>query len=83
MLAIAPAIKRYAARDFYQFSPETIEELARMDKGWGGIEQKCWKKYVELASSQPTEASIEKEIRDQIAKCAEEVILGPTSVSSI
>jgi hypothetical protein len=79
LTAIGPAAERYAAKYFYRFSPEAIKELAQMDKTWGGIEQKCWRKYAELAASFPTPASIEKEIRDDIVVCGEELMLGPAA----
>jgi hypothetical protein len=79
LTAIGPAAERYAAKYFYRFSPDAIKELAQMDKTWGGIEQKCWRKYVELAGSFPTPASIEKEIRDDIVICGEELMLGPSA----
>lgn len=79
LTAIGPAAERYAAKYFYRFSPDAIKELAQMDKTWGGIEQKCWRKYVELAGGFPTPASIEKEIRDDIVICGEELMLGPSA----
>ena len=79
LTAIVPAAERYAAQHFYRFSPEAIKELAQMEKGFGGIDQKCWRKYVELAEGFPTPASVEKEIRDIAATCSEELMLGRTA----
>jgi len=77
LAALAPAAKHYAEQYFYRFSPEAIKELANMERrGFASLEVKCWHKYVELAAGYPTQASIEKEIRDAIGKCAEEVMLG-------
>jgi hypothetical protein len=74
--AIAPAARAYAAQFFYRFSPEAIKDLAQMERGFASLESKCWKKYCELAGAYPTQASIEKEIRDIIGKCAEDVMVG-------
>jgi hypothetical protein len=79
LAALAPASKKYAEQYFYRFSPDAIRELAQMEKGWATIESKCWNKYVDLAAGFSTQASIEKELRDIIAVCAEEMMLGPAA----
>lgn len=78
MIALGSATRQYASHHHGQFSPETIKDVARTEKKFAeSVESACWRKYCELALAALTVASIEKEIRDTIAKCAEEVMLGP------
>jgi hypothetical protein len=77
MIALGSATRQYASHHYDRFSPAAIEDVARTEKKMmESVETACWRKYRELASASSV-ASIEKEIRDVIAKCAEEVMLGP------
>lgn len=76
LAGLAPAASRYAAQYIFRFSPEAIEELAKMDKRWKeSLPEACWRKYLELCEGYSA-ATVEKELRDTVARCAEEVILG-------
>jgi len=76
LMAIGGVGRTYAKKHLERFAPEVIKDWAEMTKGWGGIEQKCWRKYLELANEYVTEPVIEKEIQDAIARYAEEVMRG-------
>ena len=74
--AVGRAGSSYAKKHVSRFAPEEIKILAEMEKGWAGIEQKCWRKYEELYKDHASEPAIENEIQETIAKSAENLILG-------
>jgi len=77
MIALGMAGRQYASAHHYRFSPLAIEDIARTEKKWSeSLEAACWRKYRELAADS-SEAAIEKELKDAIAKSAEEVMIGP------
>ena len=81
MLAMGSATRQYASHHHDRFSPDTIKDVARTEqKFMESVETACWRKYCDLASALSV-AAIEREIRDTIAKCAEEVMLGPRASS--
>jgi hypothetical protein len=66
--------RQYASAHHYRFSPLAIEDIARTEKKWSeSLEAACWRKYRELAADSSV-ATIEKELRDTIAKSTEEVV---------
>ena len=75
--AIGRAGATYARSHAARFAPEVIEDWARMEKRWSeGLEQVCWRKYVEQAKEYATEPAIENEIQEGIAKSAENLVMG-------
>lgn len=78
LMAIGGVGRSYAKKHQERLSPDIIKDLAELEKGgWGtNLEQKCWRKYVELANEHASEPAIEKEIQDTIARYAEEVMRG-------
>lgn len=77
MIALGMAGRQYASSHHYRFSPLALEDIARAEKKWSeSLEAACWRKYRELAAD-VSEAAIEKELKDAIAKSAEEVMAGP------
>lgn len=74
--AIGPAGRSLAKERHHDMSPTTIKELASMESGmFTSIEQKCWRKYVEL-SAEMTEDVLESKIQDAIAHYAEDLMRG-------
>jgi hypothetical protein len=77
MIALGMAGRQFASAHHYRFSPLALEDVARAEKKWSeNLEAACWRKYRELAAD-ASEAAIEKELKDVIAKSAEEVMAGP------
>lgn len=67
----------YAKKHNARFTPEIIEDFARLEKKWNeNIESVCWRKYRELYKEHASEAAIENELQDGLAKAAENLILG-------
>lgn len=75
--AVGRAGAVYAKNHSTRFAPEIIEDLARLEKKWNeSLESVCWRKYRELFKEHASEAAIENELQDGIAKAAENLILG-------
>lgn len=76
--AIGPAGETYARRHLQTFAPEKIR--AAVEAGNPGflssVEQKCWRKYVDLASGL-SGPEVEKQIVDAIVTYTEELISRP------
>ncbi|MBV9391976.1 MAG: hypothetical protein JOY96_08810 [Verrucomicrobia bacterium] len=76
--AIGPAGETYARRHLQTFAPEKIR--AAVEAGNSGflssVEQKCWRKYVDLASAL-SGPEVEKQIVDAIVSYTEELISRP------
>jgi len=79
--AIITAVSRvggqFAKHHLAKFSPSEISALVRMERGsvLVGKEQRCWRKYVELADTL-TEETIETEIRKAIVDYVESLVKG-------
>jgi hypothetical protein len=75
--AIGPTGETYARHHLETFAPEKIRAAVEVaSSGFlGNVEQKCWRRYVTLASelNGPT---IEKQIVDAIVSYAEQIVLG-------
>jgi hypothetical protein len=75
--AIGPTGETYARHHLETFAPEKIRAAVEVaSSGFlGNVEQKCWRRYVTLASelNGPT---IEKQIVDAIVSYTEQVVLG-------
>jgi hypothetical protein len=75
--AIGPTGETYARRHLETFAPEKIR--ATVETGSSGflsnVEQKCWRRYVTLASELNGPA-VEKQIVDAIVSYTEEIVLG-------
>jgi hypothetical protein len=75
--AVGRAGSSYAKQHVTRFSPEVIEDWAKMEKKWSeSIEQVCWRKYLQQAREYGTEAAIENQIQEAVAKAAENLIMG-------
>ena len=75
--AIGRAGSTYARNHAARFAPDVIKDLALMEKKWSeGLEQVCWRKYEQHAKEYSTEAAIENEIQEGIAKAAENLVMG-------
>lgn len=67
----------YAKKHNARFTPEIIEDFARLEKKWNeNIESVCWRKYRELHKEHASDAAIENELQEGLAKAAENLILG-------
>jgi len=67
----------YAKKHGARFTPEIIEDFARLEKKWNeNIESVCWRKYRELYKEHASEAAIENELQDGLSKAVESLILG-------
>jgi len=67
----------YAKKHNSRFAPEIIEDFARLEKTWKEtLESVCWRKYRELHKEHASEAAIENELQEALAKAAENLILG-------
>ena len=67
----------YAKKHNARFTPEIIEDFARLEKKWNeNLESVCWRKYRELYKEHASEAAIENELQEGLAKAAENLILG-------
>lgn len=75
--AIGRAGSTYARNHAARFAPDVIEDWAKMEQKWSeGLAQVCWRKYVQHAKEYSTEAAIENEIQEGIAKAAENLVMG-------
>ncbi len=76
LTAIGPAGGTFAKQHLARFSPEAIKNLASAEAGlFMSIEQKCWRKYSELAA-EFTEDAVETEIQEAIGRYAEDLMRG-------
>lgn len=76
LAAIGPAGGSFAKQHLARFSPEAIKNLAAAESGmFLSIEQKCWRKYSELAA-EFTEDTVESEIQEAIGRYAEDLMRG-------
>ncbi len=75
--AIGPTGETYAQHHLETFAPEKIRATVEVGSSGflGNVEQKCWRRYVALASELNGPA-VEKQIVDAIVSYTEEVILG-------
>jgi hypothetical protein len=74
--AIGRAGPAFAKKHVSQFSPEAIEDLAKLEKKWNeSLEFAAWRKYRELYKERSTEATLEIELQEAIAKSAE-ILMG-------
>jgi hypothetical protein len=73
--AIGPAGEMFARKHLSKFAPEKIRAgVESKAPGFiAGIEQKCWRRYVELAADLSGHA-VEKQIADEIVAYTEELI---------
>jgi hypothetical protein len=75
--AVGRAGSTYAKTYVSRLSPEVIEDFAKMEKKFiETIEGACWRKFVQQSKAHASEAAIENEIQEAIAKAAENLILG-------
>ncbi len=75
--AIGRGSNQYAKGHLDKFSPEAIEDLAKIEKKpWESLESVSWRKYKELARERISEPAIENEIQKAIAKAAEDLMVG-------
>jgi hypothetical protein len=82
LAAIGPAGRSFAMKHLAQFSPDAIRDAAAHESGFfSSIEQKCWRKYNELAQDL-TPDLIESEIQEAIAHNAENLIRVPSRGSN-
>ena len=76
LTAIGPAGRGFAKQYLARFSPEAIKALVSGESGlFVSAEQKCWRKYSELAS-EFSEDSVETELQESIARYAEDLMRG-------
>ena len=78
LAGLGSAGRNYARRHLQRYSPDAIREAVKLEGGGGmfaNAEAKCWKKYTEVAA-EITEASIESDVQDAVAKYAEDLIRG-------
>jgi hypothetical protein len=75
LAAIGPTGETYARRHLETFAPEKIRAGVEAGGFLSNIEQKCWRRYVTLASELNGPA-IEKQIVDAIVSYTEEIVLG-------
>ena len=74
--ASGPAGRSLAQQRQHDLSPAAIKEMAAMESGmFTSVEQKCWRKYVEL-SAEMTEDVMEAKIQVAIAQYAEDLMRG-------
>jgi hypothetical protein len=78
LAGLGSAGRNFARRHLQRYAPDAIREAVKLE-GAGGmfanVETKCWKKYTELAT-EITEASIESDVQEAVAKYAEDLIRG-------
>jgi hypothetical protein len=75
--AVGRAGSAYAKVHVSRFSPEVIEDWAKMEKKWSeSLEQVCWRKYLQQAREYGTEPAVEGQIQEALAKAAENLIMG-------
>jgi hypothetical protein len=76
LAAIGPAGRSFAQKHLAQFGPDAIRDAAAHETGFfSSIEQKCWRKYNELAQ-ELTPDLIESELQEAIARYAENLMRG-------
>lgn len=77
LTAIGPAGRSFSRQHLARFSPEAIRNAAEAEPGkmFVTIEQKCWRKYVEL-TGELNEDAIESELQEAIARYAEDLMRG-------
>jgi len=76
---IGPAGRGFSRKHLAKFSPEAIKEVAGLEAGFMvGIEQKCWRKYSELAK-ELSEDMIESEILEALGRYAEDLMKGTSN----
>jgi hypothetical protein len=82
--SIGPASRGYAQKHSAMFGPDAIKDLANLDGGgWVmSVEQKCWRKYCQLAKEQTIDA-VEGEIIESMVKYAEGLMRGTGGRSDI
>ena len=73
--AIGPTGETYARKHLETFAPEKIRATVETGGFLTNLEQKCWRRYVALAS-QLNGPVIEKQIIDSIVNYAEEILSG-------
>lgn len=74
--ALSKAGQQFALSHHQKFSPASIEEWAKQDKGvLSSSSSACWKKYREIYGGSD-EATIERELMDLIAEYAEKLMKG-------
>jgi hypothetical protein len=73
--AIGPAGETYARHHLETFAPEKIRaQVESTSSGFlSGVEQKCWRKYIELAN-QLNGPAVEQQLRRAIVKYTEEML---------
>lgn len=77
LMAIGHAGRVFGQKYLAQFGPEAIRDAASQETGFfSSIEQKCWRKYSELAQNL-TPDLIESELREAIARYAENAVRAP------
>ena len=83
MGAIGPAGRSFSQRHLARFGPDAIKDLAAAEGGgmFAGVEQKNWRKYVQLAKDL-NEDAIESEMVECVARYAEGLMRG-TSTSNL
>ena len=75
--AIGRAGSAYAKKYVTGLSPEVIEDWAKMEKKWNeSLEAACWRKFVQQSKDHASEAAIEHEIQEAVAKAAENLMVG-------
>lgn len=75
--ALGRAGAAYARKYATSLSPEVIEDWAKMEKKWNeSLEAACWRKFVQQSREHASEAAIEHELQEAVAKAAENLILG-------
>ncbi len=75
--AVGRASSTYAKKYVACLSPEAIEDWAKMEKKtFESLEAACWRKFLQQARDHASEAAIEHEIQEAVAKAAENLILG-------
>ncbi len=77
LTAIGPAGRSFSKQHLSRFSPDAIKDVAMAEPGgmFVTIEQKCWRKYSELAA-ELNEDAIETELQEAIARYAEDLMRG-------
>ena len=73
--AIGPTGETYARNHLETFAPEKIQATIETGGLLTNMEQKCWRRYVALAS-ELNRPVIEKQIIDSIVNYAEEILSG-------
>jgi hypothetical protein len=77
LTAIGGGSANYAAKYTQRFSEEAIVNLANIErKAWQSVDVKAWEVFKNLSKQYATEAAIEKEVREAIAKRAEKIMAG-------